>query len=792
MAETNLGRFPSENIPIEDKRKKPEYSLLWSKAIFQYGQNDVHGFYVKKDQININRTYGRGRQDCTQYQNQLDPLEPTFYQDDKTKEWKQNPAAANKRSGYLNIAFKPLPIMAQWRDHFIGKHMEKEYEIICQATDEFAETDRNKEKESLWFHKENKDLVNAVSQKLGVDIKQPDYQPDTRDELDIYFQLGAAKLNYEIALEEAMAYGLSVSEWLHIKHRLLGDIFDLNECATIVRVDDDTQMCVVEYCDVSETIMQFDYLNQDFKNAAFAGVRRDITVAKFRSETGLPEKEVYKYVKAVNDLATSTRIELDGMDHFDLNGYANYDNMLIPCWYMCWKGYDQDTVETDEAEVEVSNPRKNEIASGKVYEKDSKYFKKVTSKTLLRSEGVINVYDCMWVENSDFVWNVGLMSDQIRVIKRNSELPISKLRFDGASLNERIQPYIDDIHTAWYRFQNKMATADYSGTVYNLDSIIATAAALKSHPTDILKNAKRGTGDVVIKYDTNDVNQHGRFNERPFAEKVGGYESELTQFSNTIMMMFQLIQSTLGMANVSQQTQDNKEIGVGTVSQIIAQTDINLRPFADGYIKFKNTVANKMATVICGLIIDNDIAYESYLRVIGEIGVKAVRELKQYGHLSWGIIIESKPTDNDKLAILKRVQEISQVGSRNGEVTILASADFAIQRMLDSRGGVRQAQRFLSVFEARMKKEKQDSAQQQMAFQTQMQQASEKQKADQELALIKAKGEEDRKTLTLQYQLEHGMKKDLSDQEYKQDTTQKDYLMNKQNEMANQSAVAQQ
>ena len=66
MAETNLGRFPSENIPIEDKRKKPEYSLLWSKAIFQYGQNDVHGFYVKKDQININRTYGRGRQDCTQ------------------------------------------------------------------------------------------------------------------------------------------------------------------------------------------------------------------------------------------------------------------------------------------------------------------------------------------------------------------------------------------------------------------------------------------------------------------------------------------------------------------------------------------------------------------------------------------------------------------------------------------------------------------------------------------------------------------------------------------------------
>lgn len=784
MADTLQGQFPSENIPIKDKRENSKYSIQYCKAIFGYGLSDIYGFANRQGAMIRNRSYGAGRQDCTQYQDQLDPLEAKFLQDSETGEWHRG---REERSGYPNIKFEPLAIMAQWRDHFVGKFMDKEYEVVASAIDEFAETERNKEKQTLMFHKDNQDLVQAMDAKLGVAMKKPDYIPDTQEELDIYYQLGSIKLDYEIALENVIAFDLAQSDWLHQKHRILGDIFDNNESATIVLKDPDTAMARVERADTADVIMQYDPVNQDYKNSTFAGRRIYIPVARLRLLTGWSEDKVYSLVQGINNNATSgNRIELDAMEYYSAHGFCNYDNLMVTCWYMCWKGYDMDTVgeETVEGTVEVEishTPRPNEIKSGKVKAKNGGFVKEITkelTKDVLRDQGVINVYDCFWVENTEFVWDIGLMDDQIRIHIKNSELPITKIRLDGASPNERIQPYIDNIHLAWYRLQNAMANAEYEGTAYSEESVKASAAAMKCHPVDLLKNRKRGDGNVVMKFDISDPNERQRYNERPTYPLTGGYANAQNEFNNTYLTMNQLIQATLGMTSVQQTMEQNKGIGVGQVNQMVSQTDINLRPFADGYIKLKNMTANKLATRARNLIIDSDVSYENYAKVIGYDGVDSIRNLKQFGHVNFGITIESKPTEAEKEAILAKLQEISTAGSRNGEI-MLPSAFFAVIKMLGGRSGVKQSQRFLSIYEGKMRKEVQAKSEQGMQFQTQMQQATEKQKFDQEVQLINAKGDDERKTLQLKYELEMQLKGSLSKQGFMQDLHSENYMADK-------------
>ena len=199
--------FPDQVVPEEEKKSR-EYGLQVAQAIEHEWFRNSSGqnrFISNFQNFNRLRLYARGEQPVQKYKDEL---------------------AINGDLSYLNLDWKPVPILSKFVDIVVNGMTDKGYEIKSYATDPFATKQRTNYASNALRDIQNRAEIEQLNQLTGKNFyssADPESLPEDENELDLYMQLNY-KQSIEIAEEEAINNILDYNKYDQTKKRLAYDL----------------------------------------------------------------------------------------------------------------------------------------------------------------------------------------------------------------------------------------------------------------------------------------------------------------------------------------------------------------------------------------------------------------------------------------------------------------------------------------------------------------------------------------------------------------------------------------
>ena len=206
MAESGMkSYFPSQTVSDAEKLSY-DYGLKVAKAIEQeWFNNDRSLNRYRSNQNNFHnlRLYARGEQSIQKYKDEL---------------------SINGDLSYLNLDWKPVPIISKFVDIVVNGIAERTYDIKAFAQDPFSVTQRTEYMESVMKDMEMEAFDNEIANDYGIDMRDTGEElPESTEELELHMQL-TYKQSIELAEEQALSVLFEGNNYELIKKRFYYDL----------------------------------------------------------------------------------------------------------------------------------------------------------------------------------------------------------------------------------------------------------------------------------------------------------------------------------------------------------------------------------------------------------------------------------------------------------------------------------------------------------------------------------------------------------------------------------------
>tara|TARA_Y100000004_G_scaffold194369_1_gene258784 strand:+ start:429 stop:2843 length:2415 start_codon:yes stop_codon:yes gene_type:complete len=274
--------FPDQVVPEEEKKSR-EYGLQVAQAIeYEWFRNSSgqNRFINNFQNFNRLRLYARGEQPVQKYKDEL---------------------AINGDLSYLNLDWKPVPILSKFVDIVVNGMTEKGYTIKSFAQDPFAIKNKTTFAQNAIRDIEHKEMIEQLQGELGPNANlfasaNPETLPGTIEELDLYLQLNF-KQSVEIAEEEVINNILDYNKYDQVKKQLAYDLtvlgigcvktnFNLSEGITV----DYVNPANIVYSYTDDPNFEDIYYVGEIKNMSLSEVKR-----QFPHLTSAELEEIQKY-----------------------------------------------------------------------------------------------------------------------------------------------------------------------------------------------------------------------------------------------------------------------------------------------------------------------------------------------------------------------------------------------------------------------------------------------------------------------------------------------------------------
>ena len=187
MAESVVkGYFPSQVVPDAEKLSA-KYGLQVGKAIeYEWFDGSTSNQRYNQHQAEFHklRLYARGEQPIQKYKDEL---------------------SVNGDLSYLNLDWKPVPVIPKFVDIVVNGISERSFDIKCYSQDPYGVDKRTKYMESILRDMETKDLNMFAQEAFGISLFEspPEMLPNSKEELDLHMKL-SYKQGIELAEEQAI------------------------------------------------------------------------------------------------------------------------------------------------------------------------------------------------------------------------------------------------------------------------------------------------------------------------------------------------------------------------------------------------------------------------------------------------------------------------------------------------------------------------------------------------------------------------------------------------------------
>jgi hypothetical protein len=300
--------FPSQMVSEEEKRTL-DYGLLVGQAIeyewFRGGRVNGSRWNTGYQNFHNLRLYARGEQSVQKYKDEL---------------------SINGDLSYLNLDWKPVPIIPKFVDIVVNGIAAKDYDIKAYAQDPFSLKQRTNYAQGVMRDMMAQDYLNAIKQETGLNLynsQNPETLPQSQEELEIHMQLDY-KQSVEIAEEELVNQLLDFNKYDLTKKRVIEDIVTIG-IGAIKTAFNKSEGVVVDYVDPANLV--YSYSNDpNFEDVYYVGEIKSLTLA-----------EIKKRFPYLTDEELEKMVRYPGRDGYIAN--PNYDRDLVQVLFFEYKTF---------------------------------------------------------------------------------------------------------------------------------------------------------------------------------------------------------------------------------------------------------------------------------------------------------------------------------------------------------------------------------------------------------------------------------------------------------------------
>ena len=236
MIESIVKNFPSQAVSDIEKMSH-DYGLQVARAIkheWFTGVTSKYNNYINS--FHNLRLYARGEQSVEKYKNEL---------------------SINGDLSYLNLDWKPVPIISKFVDIVVNGMTERNYDIKVFSQDPYGVAKRTEYMESMLRDMKAKEFDAAAKENFNMDFREndPETLPETEEELELHMQL-TYKQATEIAEEQAINVLLEGNKYELTRKRLYYDLAVLGIAAVKTNFNN-SEGVTVDYVDPARMVWSY-------------------------------------------------------------------------------------------------------------------------------------------------------------------------------------------------------------------------------------------------------------------------------------------------------------------------------------------------------------------------------------------------------------------------------------------------------------------------------------------------------------------------------------------------------
>ena len=627
---TNNSIFPDQVVPEEEK-KSFEYGLKVGNAIEQEWFRNNSGqnrFSYNFQNFNRLRLYARGEQPIQKYKDEL---------------------STNGDLSYLNLDWKPVPVLSKFVDIVVNGMTEKGYELKSFASDPFALKQRTDFAANALRDIKNKAAIDQLTAATGQNFyasTDPNSLPRDKGELDLYMQLNY-KQSIEIAEEEVISNVLNINKYDETKKRLAYDLTVLGIAATKTSFNL-SEGITVDYVDPANIVYSATD-DPNFEDIYYVGEIKSLTLSEikrlFPSLTDSELEEIQKYPGRQNYARSDWQVQSDPDQHQVLFfEYKTYQDQVFKI-----KQTEQGLEKTLE-KPDTFNPPKSDN-----FERVSR-----SIEVLYTGAKILGMGDRMleWklAENMTRPF-----SDTTKV---NMNYCITAPRmYQGRieSIVSRTTGFADMIQITHLKLQQVLARLVPDGVYVDVDGLaeVDLGNGTNYNPAEAL-NMYFQTGTIVGR----SLTQDGELNRGkvPIQElQSSSGISKIQAMIQTYQYYLQMIRDVTGLNEARDGSQPDKNALVGLQKLAAANSNTATRHILQSLMYLTIRTSENISLRVSDML-QFPLTRASLLNSINSFNVATLQEVDDLHIHDFGIFLELEPDEEEKAQLEKSIQIALQSG----------------------------------------------------------------------------------------------------------------------------------
>ena len=622
MAQSTNSYFPSQVVSDIEKMSF-DYGLKVAKAIEEewFKKDNSRNRYVSnKNDFHKLRLYARGEQSIQKYKDEL---------------------SINGDLSYLNLDWKPVPVIPKFVDIVVNGMAERLYDIKAYSQDPFGVEKRTKYMESIQRDMRLKEFNNFTKETFGFDFSKNEEEelPGTKEELDLHMQL-SYKQAVEIAQEQALNTLFTGNNYELIRRRFYYDLTVLGIGAVKTSFNT-SEGVVIDYVDPANLV----YSHTDspnFEDIYYVGEVKEIPVNELAKE--------FPHLK---------HDELEEIVRTGDNNGARYssgvrqDSNKIKVLYFNYKTYMN----------EVFKLKEGSTGGEKVLEKDDQFnppegMEGEFSK-LMRS--IETLYEGAMILGTDKLLKWEMAKNMMRPksnftkVKMNYAIVAPRM-YEGRieSLVKRVTGFADMIQLTHLKIQQILSRMVPDGVYMDADGLaeIDLGNGTNYNPQEAL-NMFFQTGSVIGRSFTSDGDQNpGKIPIQEITSNGGG--NKLQALIGNYNYYMQMIRDVTGLNEASAGAPDPDSL-VGLQKMAAANSNTATRHILQSGLYLTSEVAECLSLRISD-IIEYAPTKDAFIQSIGNHNVATLKEMAELHLYDFGIFLELQPDDEERAKLENNIQ----------------------------------------------------------------------------------------------------------------------------------------
>ncbi len=737
MAESAVKSYFPSQVVSDAEKLSYDYGLKVAKAIeteWFYNDYNQTRYTTNKNNYHNLRLYARGEQSIQKYKDEL---------------------SINGDLSYLNLDWKPVPIIPKFVDIVVNGISERMYDIKAYSQDPYGIEKRTQYMESILNDMRITTLNEFSQEAFGVQLTEndPDSLPESQEELDIHMQL-TYKQNVELAEEQALKVLMEGNNYELIKKRFYYDLTVLGIGA--VKTSFNTSEGVtIKYVDPADLVYSYTE-SPYFDDLYYVGEVKTIPVNELAKEFPFLEQE------DLEDIIKNKNFYQSNYDQGSAQ-YKEIDNNKVQVLYFNYKTYMN----------EVYKVKETGSGAEKAIEKDDNFNppedKEGNFTRLHRAIEVLYEGALILGTNKLLKWelskNMMRPKSDYNKVKMNYSIVAPRL-YKGKieSLVRRITGFADMIQLTHLKLQQVMARMVPDGVYLDADGLaeVDLGNGTNYNPQEAL-NMFFQTGSVIGRSLTSEGDMNpGKVPIQEITSGSGG--NKIQALITNYNYYLQMIRDTTGLNEARDGSTPDKNALVGVQKLAAANSNTATRHILQAGLFLTAETAEKLSLRISD-IIEYSPTKDAFIQSIGAHNVATLQEMSSLHLYDFGIFIELAPDEEEKAILENNIQQA------------LAQQSIELEDAIDIRDikNLKLANQVLKL--RRKKKQERDQIAQQMNIQAQAQANAQAQQV-----AAQAEVQKNQANAQVQAQLEQ-IKAQLEAQKQAQEVAYKKELMQLEFEM---------